>query len=65
MDARRWFGSSGMSLMEYLAALELTVGFVDCMDMAYVGVAAEIAPAAVVSFVSPYSHWLARSGCVV
>lgn len=58
-DALRWFGSSGISLIEYLANMKLRMVLVERVSIAY-GVAVEICPAALVSFVPPCSLSLTK-----
>ena len=55
-DAVRWFASSGISLMEYLANMKLRMVLVEKVFIAY-GVAVEVqtSPAALVSSVPPFS----------
>ena len=53
-DAVRWFRSSGISPMEYLANMKLRMVLVEKVFIAY-GVAVETSPAALVSFVPPCS----------
>ena len=53
-DAVRWFGSSGISLMEYLDNMKLRMVLVERVFIAY-GVAVQTSPVALVSFVSPCS----------
>ena len=53
-DALRWFGSSGISLIEYLANRKLRMVLTERVFIAY-GVAVETSPAALVSFVYPCS----------
>lgn len=53
-NALRWFGSSGISLIEYLANMKLRMVLMKRVFIAYV-VAVETSPAALVSFDSPCS----------